>query len=126
MAGIVWWEVESPEPEVLQAFASSMFGWSFETAFADAALGADYWVISEGGQGIGGLQRAPRGRVPAVGTRVYVLVENLERALARAESLQATVERRRTALGGDDRWFATVREPSGVSIGLWTPNPPFD
>lgn len=103
-----------------------MFGWTFESAFAHTALGADYWVISSGGDAVGGLQRAPRGCVPTAGTRIYLLVENLERALAQAESLHGTVERRRTALGGEDRWFATVRDPSGVSMGLWTPNPPFD
>ena len=26
--------------------------------------------------------------------------------------------------GASDRWFATFREPTGVSIGLWTANPP--
>jgi hypothetical protein len=30
--------------------------------------------------------------------------------------------RERTALGGADRWFAIVRDPSGISFGLWTPN----
>ena len=32
------------------------------------------------------------------------------------------VERQRTALGGADRWFSIVRDPSGISFGLWTPN----
>jgi hypothetical protein len=31
-------------------------------------------------------------------------------------------ERERTALGGADRWFAIIRDPSGVSFGQWTPN----
>ena len=30
------------------------------------------------------------------------------------------VECDRTHLGGDDRWFATFTDPTGVSIGLWS------
>jgi hypothetical protein len=44
--------------------------------------------------------------------------------LERAVGLGGTLERGRTSLGGNDRWFAIVRDPSGVSFGLWTPNPP--
>jgi predicted enzyme related to lactoylglutathione lyase len=29
----------------------------------------------------------------------------------------------RTYLGSDDFWFANVRDPQGVSLGLWTTNP---
>jgi predicted enzyme related to lactoylglutathione lyase len=86
--GIVWWEVESPDPEAFQRFHGVLWGWDFQPAFAGTELGADYWVILAGGRGIGG-----------------------------------TVERARTELGGDDRWFATVLDPTGVSIGLWTENP---
>ncbi|WP_406245316.1 hypothetical protein ACI7YT_09665 [Microbacterium sp. M] len=58
MAGIVWWEIETPDPEKFQRFHASLSDWSFEPAFADTALGADYWIINHGGRGIGGLQRA--------------------------------------------------------------------
>lgn len=135
MTGIVWWEVETPDPTAFQAFTGELFGWTFEPAFGDTELGADYWIIRTLGddaheaEGIGGLQRAePRPpddeRTSAAGTRVYALVEDLEDALAHAASIGGTVLRRRTALGGDDHWFGIVRDPSGVSLGLWTANPP--
>jgi predicted enzyme related to lactoylglutathione lyase len=57
---------------------------------------------------------------PQPGTRLYVEVDDLEETLRRAEALGGAVERRRTALGGDDRWFAVVTDPSGVSFGMWT------
>lgn len=124
MAGIVWWEIETAEPEAFQRFHGALWGWSFEPAFADTALGADYWIIRHAGRGIGGLQRAaasaPR---PAVGTRVYLEVEDLETTLGRAVALGGVVERTRLALGGDDRWFAIIRDPTGVSLGLWTAHP---
>jgi predicted enzyme related to lactoylglutathione lyase len=54
---------------------------------------------------------------------LYLEVADLEATLRRATALGALVERERTALGGADRWFAIMRDPSGVSFGLWTPNP---
>lgn len=43
--------------------------------------------------------------------------------LARAVALGATVERDRTFLGKEDFWFANVRDPQGISLGLWTQVP---
>jgi predicted enzyme related to lactoylglutathione lyase len=123
MAGIVWWEIETPDPQAFQQFHGAMWGWEFAPAFQDTELGADYWIISAGGTGIGGLQRSA-GPPPRAGTRLYVAVDDLEESLARAEALGGRTERARTALGGDDRWFATVLDPSGVSFGLWTAQSP--
>ena len=117
---IVWWEVETPNPEAFQDFHAAMWGWTFESAFDNTELGAGYWIVREGANGIGGLQRSDGESTPAVGVRLYVAVDNLEHALQRSANLGAVVERERTALGGDDRWFATITDPSGVSFGLWT------
>jgi predicted enzyme related to lactoylglutathione lyase len=121
---IVWWEIETPTPEAFQAFHAAMWGWSFRSAFEDTGLGAEYWIVREGGSGIGGLQRSIPPAVPQPGVRLYIAVEDLEATLERAAGLGATVERTRTELGGDDRWFAIVTDPSGVSFGLWTAQPP--
>ncbi|GAB3421363.1 VOC family protein [Flindersiella endophytica] len=124
MPGIVWWEVETAEPERFQRFHAALSGWSFAPAFEDTELGADYWIIQQDGEGIGGLQRASSSApAPAAGTRVYVEVDDLEATLDRAVGLGGTVERTRVALGGDDRWFAVIRDPAGVSFGLWTGRP---
>lgn len=120
---IVWWEVETPEPEAFQAFHASMWGWSFRPAFAETDLGADYWIITDAGAGIGGLQRGAPASPPRAGVRLYVSVDDLEATLEQATRRGATVERARTELGGDDRWFAIVTDPSGVSFGLWTASP---
>jgi predicted enzyme related to lactoylglutathione lyase len=123
MPRIVWWEIETPAPEAFQRFHGQLWGWSFEPAFADTALGADYWIIHSDGEGIGGVQRAATGVRPQAGTRVYVEVDDLEAALARVRELGGRVERSRTFLGGDDRWFATAVDPTGVSFGMWTARP---
>jgi predicted enzyme related to lactoylglutathione lyase len=123
MSQIVWWEIETPEPEAFQHFHTTMWGWEFQPAFADTELGADYWIIKADGKSIGGLQRSTGGGRPHAGTRLYVEVTDLEKVLARVETLGGQIERGRTELGGDDRWFATALDPTGVSFGMWTAHP---
>jgi predicted enzyme related to lactoylglutathione lyase len=124
MSQIVWWEIETPAPEVFQRFHGAMWGWAFTPAFADSELGADYWIIKAGGRSIGGLQRAAGDARPRAGTRLYVDVADLEGTLRAVQARGGQVERPRTALGGDDRWFATALDPTGVSFGMWTSHPP--
>lgn len=121
MDRVVWWEVETADPELFQQFHAALSGWSFVSAFADTELGADYWEIKAGGRDIGGLQRAPlSASPPSAGPRLYVAVDDLEATLDRVVALGGVVERSRVVLGGDDRWFGTYRDPAGVSFGLWT------
>lgn len=117
---VVWWEIETPSPDAFQSFHAALSGWSFREAFVGGDLGADYWIVCDGGTDIGGLQRGEAGLVPQPGVRLYLEVDDLEPTLERALALGAVVERERTALGGDDRWFAVVTDPTGVSFGLWT------
>lgn len=127
MPGIVWWEIETAEPERFQQFHAALSGWTFVQAFAETELGADYWVVQHDRQGIGGLQRAAPSRAePSAGARVYLAVEDLEATLNRVVELGGRVERARVALGGDDRWCATFLDPTGVSFGLWTEHPARD
>lgn len=127
MSGIVWWEIETPNPKLFQQFHSALSGWTFEPAFKDTELRADYWIIQHDGQSIGGLQQAPSEvDKPLAGTRVYLTVDDLEGTLARVIELGGTIERSRVELGGNDRWFGILQDPTGVSLGLWTQNPPLD
>ena len=124
MSGVVWWEVESAEPEEFQRVHAALSGWTFQSAFGDTDIGADYWIILSDDEGIGGLQRADSEAAgPSVGTRVHIAVDNLEATLTKVAQLGGTVERTRTALGGDDRWYGTFQDPTGVSFGLWTNHP---
>lgn len=124
MSQIVWWEIETPAPEVFKDFHGAMWGWAFEPAFANTELNADYWIIKIGDRSLGGLQRAARNLRPHAGTRLYVEVADLEEVLRKVVAYGGQVERSRTELGGDDRWFATALDPAGVSFGMWTAHPP--
>lgn len=123
MSDVVWWEIETPAPERFQEFHAALWGWSFELAFADTELDADYWIIKAGDRSLGGLQRALTSAAPHAGTRLYLQVDDLEETLRQVAVLGGKLERGRTALGGTDRWFAIACDPSGISFGLWTPNP---
>jgi predicted enzyme related to lactoylglutathione lyase len=120
MSRIVWWEIETRAPDVFREFHGAMWGWTFEPAFVDTELDADYWIIRAEGRSIGGLQHAASDARPHAGTRLYVEVDDLESALREVQIRGGLVERTRTALGGDDRWFATALDPTGVSFGIWT------
>jgi hypothetical protein len=61
---------------------------------------------------------------PARRHRLYVEVTDLEATPERVVRLGGTVDRTRISLGGDDRWFAVLRDAAGISIGVWTANPP--
>lgn len=79
MDRVVWWEVETADPELFQQLHAALSGWSFVPAFADTELGADYWEIKAGGRDIGGLQRAPLSAYPpSAGPRLYVAVDDLD------------------------------------------------
>jgi predicted enzyme related to lactoylglutathione lyase len=121
---IVWWEVETPDPDAFRHFHGAMWGWRFERAFQDSELNRDYWLIRDGEAVVGGLQRAVDPVAPHAGVRFYLEVEDLEERLRDAQERGARIERHRTELGGDDRWFANILDPSGVSVGLWTAAPP--
>ena len=99
-------------------------GFTFEPAFADSELDAEYWIIKGDCKSLGGLQRSQDRAAPRAGTRLYLEVANLEAVLERVQFLGGRVECARTLLGGDDRWFATALDPTGVSFGMWTANPP--
>ena len=122
-AEIVWWEVETPEPEAFQQFHQALWGWSFTAAFQDTELNRDYWIISAGDRTLGGLQRAASNREPRAGVRLYLEVDDLEATLRRVDDLGGRIERGRTFLGGNDRWFANVVDPAGIAFGLWTARP---
>jgi predicted enzyme related to lactoylglutathione lyase len=122
VADVVWWEIETPAPEHFQEFHGALWGWTFEPAFRDTALGADYWIIKEGDKSLGGLQRAATSAAPHAGARIFVEVADLEATLRQVTAIGGQIERERTALGGTDGWFAIVRDPSGTSFGLWTSN----
>ena len=123
---VVWWEIESPDPDRTQGFYRALFGWGFRRAFdePDSELGRRYWIVERGGVGIGGLQESQPTLSPAhAAVRLYVEVDDLEATLSRAVELGATSERGRHPR--NRRLLVRERARShGDLTGLWTRRPP--
>lgn len=124
MDDVVWWEIETHDPERFQKFHGALSDWTFRPAFSDTDVGADYWIIELDGRGFGGLQRACSASLSSSDSpRLYFSVPDLERTLGQVVELGGVVVRERVSLGGDDKWFGIYRDPTGVSFGLWTAHP---
>jgi predicted enzyme related to lactoylglutathione lyase len=108
----MWFEVAAKDREAMKGFYGELFDWKL--ADMDAM---PYTTIDTGGEGIpGGIGSAPEGDAGHV--TFYVRVDDLEAALAKAESLGAT-----KIMGPMDipsGQIALFADPEGRRIGLMT------
>jgi uncharacterized protein len=116
-----WWELQVTDLEEAKKFYGAVFGWTFQS------FGEGFEVIcTPDGTMIGGLDSAtgksesPAGR----GTRVYVMVEDLEDTLSRVEPAGGKVQQSRTMIAPEYGWFGLLTDPSGLTVGLTTSNEP--
>lgn len=98
---VMWFEVAARDREALKGFYGELFGWQLNDMEA-----MPYTAVETGGEGIpGGFGSAPEGYEGHV--TFYVQVEDIEAALAKAESL------------GGKRTMGPMDIPSG-QIALFT------
>lgn len=110
----MWFEVAGKDHEALKAFYSQLFDWKLTDM-----EGAPYSTVDAGGEGIpGGIGAAPEGHPGHV--TFYVQVDDIEAALAKAESLGG-----KRGMGPMDipngGKIALFTDPEGHEIGLMTP-----
>jgi predicted enzyme related to lactoylglutathione lyase len=120
---VVWFEIGVPSTSRAREFYGALFGWTFR---ALAEYSPDYWVIEMGPDApVGGALAAGSGRPSAgdTGPLVYVAVDDLGAALARAADLGGSAQRQPTPVG-DGTWFAEARDPFGNRLGLWSATEP--
>ncbi len=111
----VHFEVLGKDPEALKSFYTGLFGW--KTSEIQSARGTPYTLVEAEDGGIGGgIGSSPNG----VGGHVtfYVGVDDLEAALAKAESLGGT--RMTEPMDIPDGQIAHFSDPEGHLIGLAT------
>lgn len=112
MGHLVHWEIPSTDVQRSADFYRQMFGWEM------AELNDQYIMFDdEGGVG-GGISKVETMPAPAIA--VYIDVDDIPAALARAESLGGTTARGRTEIGGDNGYFGELRDPCGCLIGIWS------
>ena len=109
---VVWFEILGPEPEETGRFYSELFGWQTQT------LEGGYTTVDTfGGGGInGGLGKSDDGRAS---TKVYVLVDDLQAALDKAETLGGSTVVPITEMSVVT--FAQFSDPAGNLVGLLPP-----
>ncbi|PZS12609.1 MAG: bleomycin resistance protein [Pseudonocardiales bacterium] len=106
-----YFEIGSPEPEAARAFYGALFDWTVE----EPSMPARYSMVNGGGGGlwdtseIGGASYAI----------FYVLVDDVQGAIDRAQELGATVVVPFVDNGGIE--FAHFADPQGNRFGIWRP-----
>lgn len=97
--------------ERARRFYEGMFGWKFEGV-------GDNYLMFETPQGFGGGLQTEPVVTPGNSPVVYVHVEAIEPALARARDLGGGVHRGRTDIPGYG-WYALLTDPDGNLVGLY-------
>jgi hypothetical protein len=116
---ICWWEIDVPDIERAKTFYATAFGWEFEGMPGFEG----YEMVKLGDRTIGAIQASSEPEPAGRGVALYVESDDLEGATARVEGAGGSVERPRSPIGGTMGWFALVRDPFGLRLGVWTDRP---
>jgi len=109
---VVWFELNGPDPGKAAAFYSELFGWQTQ------ALEGGYTTVdTNAGAGINGGLGASQDGKPS--TRIYVLVDDLQKTLDRVAELGGTTVVPITEVAMVT--FAQFSDPQGNVIGLLPP-----
>ncbi len=111
---VVHLELSAKEPKAAGEFYKKLFGWKIET---DDELQYVQFMAEEGG--IGGGFNPVDDNNPAGSVLPYVGTDDIEAALAKAESLGAKTVMPKTEIPGVG-WFGTFMDPTGNRVGLYT------
>ena len=121
MSRPIHFEIHASNPERVQAFYRTLFGWQFQSWGGPA----EYWVITTGDAaqpGInGGLVRR-RGPAPAEGQAVNAFVctvgvSDLDATLGSLPAAGGTLALPRMAVPGVG-WLAYIKDPDGNILGV--------
>ena len=110
-------ELSSNNVGAAKEFYGSLFGWKLE----DAPMGPDmtYTMINVGEGTGGGMMKNMIPGSPSFWL-AYVLVDDIEKATRKAESLGAKVMKDVTEVM-DAGWLSVIVDPTGAALGLWKP-----
>lgn len=110
---VVWFEIAGSDPQQLREFYSQVFGWNIQVK--EGGSYAETKPLKPEGS-IGGGICAPHAGLPPYLT-VYVAVDDLDAALARANQLGGMTVISKTTIPGAVT-FAMLRDPAGNLLGL--------
>lgn len=107
----VEWHVS--DLERASRFFGALFGWSFTSH-------SDDYLMFRSPDGIGGAFAKVDQVQPSASPTVYVLVDDIDRYLARVPELGGSVSLSKTEIPNTG-WMAILHDPDGNFIGLFTP-----
>lgn len=108
--------VEIPVTDLARAaaFAETVFGWRVRRD------DSPYWGFATGDDtDAGAFEKVDTVPRQEGGPLPYVLVDDLDKALAQVPEAGGSVDLGRTAIPGESGWYAHVRDPDGNRLGLW-------
>ena len=111
---VVHFEIGCKDSRKTQAFYGKLFDWNI------AEHGPAAMIATESGVGIGGHITA-LGHEPHHYTLIYVQVDDLDAAIAKAKGLGGEVVIPPTDASGMGA-FAWLKDPEGLTFGLWKAN----
>ena len=108
-------ELNTTDPDKAKSFYTKMFDWQLE----DMPMGPSgtYTMIKPGEGPGGGLLKNPMPGVPSM-WMVYVDVDDIKTATAKAKTLGAKVEKDVTEVPTMG-WFSILSDPTGAAFALW-------
>ncbi|MDP1604534.1 MAG: VOC family protein [Legionella sp.] len=112
-----WNELATTSVKDAKDFYGEIFGWEF----TDHKMGdITYTMIKNGDKEFGGMWQIPNDQQEDIPPHWmgYILVDDLEKTLKKAESLGATIKMPATAAGDYGR-FGIIIDPTGAHIAFW-------
>lgn len=111
-------EIYGDDPETLASFYAAIFGWGMERV-----EGLAYWRIhfdpDDPASVAGGITHRPR--ADPRGWLQFVNTDAIDRTIAEAQELGATLVRPKTAVPRT-AWVAVLADPAGNHFAVWQPD----
>lgn len=116
-----WNELMTREPEKAVAFFSQTLGWTFEVMEMTRPV-SKYWIAHSGKQPVAGIMAMDRGAPTGMQSHwmPYIAVDDIDKRVDKAAHLGAEVLRYPFDVKDVGR-IATIREPSGSTVGWVKP-----
>lgn len=112
-----WNELATSNVKAAKDFYGKVFNWEFK----DYGMGgATYTMVKQDGKEFAGMWSIPKEKEDEIPPHwmSYILVENIEEALKKAQTHGATIIKP-TAKAGEFGLFAILKDPTGAHIALW-------
>lgn len=113
-----WYELATPNVQAAKDFYSKVFGWEY----TEHPMGDMTYTMIKKDKEFAGILPIPKNKEKEIPPHwiAYILVENLDQSLEKAQKNGAFIIKPATNAGDMGR-LAIIRDPTGAHIALWQP-----